>query len=265
MKTRVYSILAVACAIMASIVCISAGKKPVTLFMVGDSTMADKEELEASPERGWGQLFPTYLTDDIIVQNHARNGRSTKSFMEEGRWAEVLERAQRNDIVIIQFGHNDAKQEDPKRYANINDYEQNLMTMIEQAKKKHLKVILCTPVSRRSYKEGHYYDTHGAYPEAARRVAKRMNVPLLDLHATSTDWVQRMGDDDSKTFFMNVAPGECTKYPEGKADNTHLREAGALEIGRQAAEMIVNQKIKFLAKYINQNGQVRYTTPCNLK
>ena len=142
MKTHLYSILAIACVIMASIVCISAGKKPVTLFMVGDSTMADKEELEASPERGWGQLFPTYLTGDIVVQNHARNGRSTKSFMAEGRWAEVLERAQRNDIVIIQFGHNDAKQEDSKRYANINDYEQNLMTMIEQAKKKHLKVIL---------------------------------------------------------------------------------------------------------------------------
>ena len=265
MKTRFYSILAVACAVMACIACISAGKKPVTLFMVGDSTMADKEDMEASPERGWGQLFPTYLKGDIVVQNHARNGRSTKSFMAEGRWAEVLNRAQRNDIVIIQFGHNDAKQEDPKRYANIEDYENNLMTMIEQAKKKHLKVILCTSVSRRSFKEGQYYDTHGAYPEAARRVARRMNVPLLDLHASSSEWVKRMGDEDSKAFFMNVVPGECTKYPEGKEDNTHLREAGALEIGRQAAEMIVNQKIKFLAKYIDQGGKIRYTTPCGVK
>ena len=86
MKAHFYAILAIACIVMARIVCISAGRKPVTLFMVGDSTMADKEELDASPERGWGQLFPTYLTGNIVVQNHARNGRSTKSFIDQGRW-----------------------------------------------------------------------------------------------------------------------------------------------------------------------------------
>lgn len=265
MKNTVLSLLTIIIVMALGIVCSAASKKPVTLFMVGDSTMADKEELDASPERGWGQLFPTYLQGNIVVQNHARNGRSTKSFLAEGRWAEVMKRAQRNDIVLIQFGHNDTKQDDPNRYASIEDYEKNLMTMIEQAQKKHLKVILCTPIARRYFKDGVFHPRHGGYPEAARRVAKRMNVPLLDLEASSNEWVKSMGDDMSKQYFMNVAPGECTKFPDGKTDNTHLREAGALAIGRQAAEMIVNQKIKFLSKYIRMDGPTVYTTPCGVK
>lgn len=147
-----------------AIVCAAAGKKPVTLFMVGDSTMADKEELDASPERGWGQLFPTYLQGNIVIQNHARNGRSTKSFMAQGRWAEVMNRIHRGDIVIIQFGHNDAKQSDPERYASIADYENNLIRMISEAQEKKAHVILCTPISRRYFKDGVFYPRLEAIP-----------------------------------------------------------------------------------------------------
>ena len=264
MKKVFYTLLSALSLVLAGIVCTAAGKKPVTLFMVGDSTMADKEELDASPERGWGQLFPTYLQGNIVVQNHARNGRSTKSFLAEGRWDEVMKRAHRNDIVIIQFGHNDAKKEDPKRYASIEDYEENLMEMIGQAQKKGMKVVLCTPIARRYFKDGVFYPRHGGYPEAARRVAKRMNVPLLDLEATSNEWVKTMGEDMSRQYYMNVAPGECTKYPQGKEDNTHLKEAGALAIGQQAAEQILEQKIKFLSKYIRTDGPVVYSTPCGV-
>lgn len=249
-----------------AIVCAAAGKKPVTLFMVGDSTMADKEELDASPERGWGQLFPTYLQGNIVIQNHARNGRSTKSFMAQGRWAEVMNRIHRGDIVIIQFGHNDAKQSDPERYASIADYENNLIRMISEAQDKKAHVILCTPISRRYFKDGVFYPRHGGYPDAARRVAKRMNVPLLDLEQSTAAWLTSLGDDASKQYFMNVAAGECTKYPEGKIDNTHLREAGALEVGRQAAEQIQSLNLKWLSKYITLDNAStpKYTTPCGV-
>lgn len=120
----------------------AAGKRQKTLFMVGDSTMADKTELDISPERGWGQLFPTYLTSDIRVENHAMNGRSTKSFVDEGRWDSVLVRMHKGDILIMQFGHNDAKVSDPVRYASVEDYEKNLVRMTRQAQAKDRKSVV---------------------------------------------------------------------------------------------------------------------------
>lgn len=230
---------------------VSAGKKPVTLFMVGDSTMADKTELDASPERGWGQLFPSYVTGNLIIENHAKNGRSTKSFQDEGRWDLVVKRIKRGDIVLIQFGHNDTKQTDPKRYTTIEVYEDNLMKMVKDAQKKGAKVVLATPISRRYFKEGVFYPRHGGYPEAMRRVAKRMNVPCLDLEATTAEWLRGLGDEESKPYFMNVAAGECTKFPEGKVDNTHLRENGALIVGRMAVEQIQALNVKCLKPFVH--------------
>lgn len=262
MKRTIFSLSVLSVVLM---LCISAGTKPVTLFMVGDSTMADKEELDASPERGWGQLFPTYLTGNIVVQNHARNGRSTKSFIAQGRWEEVMNRAKKGDIVLIQFGHNDAKQSDPERYASISEYEENLIKMVTEAQKKKMHVILATPISRRYFKNGIFYPRHGGYPEAVRRVAKRMNVPLLDLEQSTAAWLADIGDEQSKQYFMNVAAGECTKFPDGKIDNTHLREAGALEVGRQAAEQLRALNLKWVSNYILQtSGNVVYTTPCGV-
>jgi lysophospholipase L1-like esterase len=262
---RKYFMIMLSCAML--FVLTGASKRPITLFMVGDSTMADKTELEASPERGWGQLFPSFLdTTKVCIQNHAKNGRSTRSFLAEGRWDEVKRRIRRGDVVIIQFGHNDTKQSDPRRYTSIEDYEANLMHMIGDAQQAKASVILCTPISRRYFKEGVFHPRHGAYPEAARRVAERMDVPLLDLEASTVEWLTKLGDEASKAFFMNVAPGECTKFPNGKTDDTHLRENGALTVGQMAAKMIVKQEIKPLCKYIRtEYTQPIYTTPCGIK
>ena len=265
MRKIVYVIMAIAAVTLMT----AASKKPVTLFMVGDSTMADKEELDASPERGWGQLFPSYLQGNIVLQNHARNGRSTKSFINQGRWDEVMRRAKKGDIVIIQFGHNDAKQSDSERYAPIEKYEENLLKMVGEAQKKKMHVILCTSICRRKFnKQGEFVENHhGGYPTAAKRVAERMNVPILDLEASTSEWLKGLGDEESKAYFMNVAAGECTKFPDGKVDNTHLRENGALVVGRMAAEMIINQNIKCLKPYINIPDPVVpvYSTPCGIK
>lgn len=247
-----------------ALVLTSARRRPITLFMVGDSTMADKTELDASPERGWGQLFPTFLTSDVRVENHAMNGRSTKSFVDEGRWKVVLDRIHRGDVVILEFGHNDAKIDDPSRYSSVDVYADNLVRMAEEAKKRGASVIIATPISRRYFKDGKFYRRHGGYPEAARRAAKEAGVPLLDLEESTAQWIMGLGDEASKAYYMNVAPGECTKFPEGKTDNTHLRENGALVVGRMAAEMIVNQKIKPLTKYIRieENPMPIYTVFC---
>lgn len=262
MRSNSYVFLALMA--LAMIVLTAAKNRPVTLFMCGDSTMADKTELEISPERGWGQLFPSFLTGNIVVENYAMNGRSTKSFIDEGRWAYVVGRIHRGDIVLIQFGHNDSKIEDPRRYASIDYYEQNLIKMAKEAQKKGAKVILATPISRRYWKDGKFYPRHGGYPEAVRRVAKYLEVPCLDMEKATAEWIQGLGDEDSKAYFMNVAAGECSKFPEGKTDNTHLRENGAMAVGGMAAQMIVAQKVKPLMKYIttDTNPSPVYTTFC---
>lgn len=262
---KVFSLFALCLMACASVLLTSANKKPRRLFMAGDSTMADKTELDISPERGWGQVFPSFLTEDIIVENHAMNGRSTKSFLAEHRWDSILARSHKSDIVIIQFGHNDQKTDDPVRYASIETYENNLILMTEQAKKKGLQVILCTPISRRAFNKhtGEFIHKHGGYPEAVRRVARRMEVPLLDLEAATAEWLTELGDEESKQYFMNVAPGECEKFPDGKTDNTHLRENGAMKVAAMAAKMIDEQKIKCLIKNIIPDAtEPKYTTFC---
>lgn len=252
-------------AALAMLLCVSCKKQQVTLFMVGDSTMADKTELEISPERGWGQLFPTYLTSDIRVENHAMNGRSTKSFVDEGRWDSVLVRMQKGDILIMQFGHNDAKVTDPSRYASVADYESNLVRMTREAQAKGVSVILCTPISRRHFSdEGEFQYKHGGYPSAAWRAARTAGVPLLDMEASTAEWLKQLGDEASQKYFMNVAPGECEKFPDGKIDNTHLKEQGALIVGDMAVKLLREQKVKCLTKYLREEPSAEpvYTTYC---
>ena len=243
----------------------------VTLFMVGDSTMADKTELDISPEVGWGQVFPTFLSDRITVRNHAMNGRSTKSFRAEGRWQAVLDSIRKGDIVIIQFGHNDQKITDSVRYASVDDYMRNLRLMTAEAQDKGAHVIIATPISRRHFDaNGELIPKHTAYPYAARMVANEMNVPLLDLEEATTEWLIRLGDEQSKQFFMNVPPGECIKFPDGKIDNTHLRENGALCVGQMAARLIAEKKMEPLCNYLRPDllnldaGQLKavYTVFC---
>lgn len=244
----------------------SSEKKPVTLFLVGDSTMADKTELEISPERGWGQLLPSYLLKDgsIIVENHAKNGRSTKSFIDQGRWNDVISKVSKGDIVVIEFGHNDEKKADSTRYTSIADYRTNLLMMVNDVKKKHATPILATPCCRRyfkgdgSFRSGH----HGGYPEAVRQVAKYADVALIDMEKMTEDWLAAAGKKDSKKYFMHVAAGEAPKFPRGKIDNTHFRESGALHVAQLFVQAVSNQQVKPLVDYLDLNStDIVYTTP----
>lgn len=254
-------------AVVVMALCFFAGtQRPVTLFLVGDSTMADKSELDISPERGWGQLFPTYLKTDgsILVRNHAKNGRSTKSFINEGRWEVVMSQIQKGDYVIIQFGHNDEKKNDSTRYTDLTQYRTNLLRMVNDVKSKHATPILATPCCRRYFKADGTFRSghHGGYPEAVRQVALYAGVNLIDAEKFTEEWLKNEGKDNSKKYFMHVAKGEAKKFPDGKKDNTHFREAGALKVGKMIAEDIVRQKIKGLSDYIDPNATTTiYTTP----
>lgn len=212
----------------------------LTVFMIGDSTMADKQLIPAQPERGWGQIFPIYLKDSVHVQNLAANGRSTKSFRDEGRWKPVMENLKPGDYVIIEFGHNDEKKDKPKVYADaFGAYKQNLERYVKETREKGGKPILATPLARRAFtNETVLVDTHGDYAVAARQVAAEQKVPLLDLEKRSSELLKQLGPEKSKKLFMWVEAGEFASIPKGREDNTHFNAYGASRVCDLAVEEI---------------------------
>jgi lysophospholipase L1-like esterase len=212
-------------------------KKEITVYLIGDSTVADKPYAKGNPEKGWGQVFPLYLQEGVRVENHAVNGRSTKSFRDEGRWDRVMKKLQKGDYVIIEFGHNDAKSEDPKRYAAPEtDYRQNLERYIAETKAKGAIPVLATPIVRRKFENGELVETHGQYPDVVRGVSAQQRVPLLDLHKRTKELVSRYGEERSKALFLHIDPSEYESLPEGKEDNTHLSAYGAFRVCDLVAE-----------------------------
>jgi len=210
------------------------------VYLIGDSTMADKPTPETNPERGWGQLLPRFFDEHVVVRNHAVNGRSTKSFIDEGRWTAVLSQLGPGDVVLIEFGHNDEKVEDTTRYAAARTtYRKNLERFVNEARAKQAIPVLFTPIVRRKFDaNGALQDTHGEYPAVVRQVAKELRVRLVDLLAMTDTLVRRAGPNDSKRLFVWVAPGESTLYPEGRQDDTHLSVSGATAVAKLAARAL---------------------------
>ena len=226
--------------LLPALVALAPAPSRTTVFMIGDSTMADRPTPEQNPYRGWGQLLPSFFDSTVTVRNFAVNGRSTKSFIDQGRWAAVLGQLQRGDYVIIQFGHNDEKKEDSARYTDpATSYRRNLERFVNEARAKGATPILCTSIVRRKFDaSGALVDTHGAYPEATREVARALDVPLVDLQRSTGELVSKAGPEGSKALFVWVAPGAWPMYPKGVQDDTHLSLAGATAVARLAARGI---------------------------
>lgn len=208
----------------------------LTLFLVGDSTMADQPK-EKYPEMGWGQALPEFLTDDIVVENHAKNGRSTKSFIDEGRWEAVMEKLQAGDFVVMGFGHNDQKDYDETRYAAPwGDYRANLEKMVDDVLARGARPILVTSIYRRAFADnGQPEATLGDYPEVTRAVASERRVPLVDLNVMTRQLLLDTGVEGSADIYMQIPAGEYANLPDGKDDNTHLQRRGA----HRVAELFV--------------------------
>ena len=227
--------------------------KQITIFMIGNSTMANKPYKDGNPEKGWGQIFPLYFNEGVRIENYAVNGRSTKSFIDEGRWENVLSKINSGDYVIIEFGHNDEKKEDPKRFADANTtYKLNLEKFVDETRQKNGIPILATPIVRRRFDEnGNFYDTHGDYPKVVREVASEKDVILFDLHNKSKELLIQYGEKNSKKLFLHIEPGEYPSLPEGLKDNTHFSPDGAFRICDLAAEE-VKLKVKNLAIFLKK-------------
>lgn len=231
--------------------------KPITLHLAGDSTMAQKL-IHRRPETGWGEALQQYFDlDRVRVENHARNGRSTRSFLAEGRWQALVDRLQEGDYVFIQFGHNDAAKNRPDRYAPPEEYRRNLVRFVEDVRAKKANPVLLTPVCRRQFDgAGRFVDTHGEYPDIVRAVAKELDVPLIDMHRKSAEVLQRFGPEASKRLFLQLARGEHPNYPDGVVDNTHFSPLGA-EIMAALAVQGIQELGLGLAEHLSEAARER--------
>jgi lysophospholipase L1-like esterase len=212
----------------------------IAVFLIGDSTMSDKPDPESNPERGWGQMLPHLFDDFIDVRNHACDGSSTKSFLDEGRWDCVLREMEPGDYVFIQFGHMDQKIADPSRFAAADGtYALNLRRFVTESRARRAFPVLFSSIVRRRFDPlGMLTDTHGDYPRAARAVATELEVPFVDLHELSRELVSQHGPEDSKRLFVWTRPGEFPMYPAGQQDDTHLSVVGATEVARLAVQAL---------------------------
>lgn len=202
-------------------------KKKITIWMCGDSTMSIKEK-KAYPETGWGMPFVYFWDSTVKIENLAKNGRSTKTFLSEKLWQKVADNASEGDYVFIQFGHNDEAKDKGERYATPDTFRMNLTKFIVEAKAKKAIPVLFTPVSRRRFDEaGTAIETHKEYSAYVKEVANKEKVLFIDLDTTSRELYQRFGKENSKLLFLQLKPGEHPNYPDGRVDNTHFTELGA--------------------------------------
>lgn len=220
----------------------------ITLHLIGDSTCAHKAE-NRRPETGWGEKFEQFFNKNIEVQNHAKNGRSTRTFIEEHRWDSVTTALKANDYVFIQFGHND-EVPSKKSYTTPENYKSNLKRFISETRAKDATPVLLTPVCRRRFDEdGNFFDTHGKYAAIVRQVAEETDVPFIDMHTISMAILVQYGKKESNNLFLHCAEGECPNYPEGIIDNTHFNDFGATVMAKALAKAISDADIP-LKKYI---------------
>lgn len=266
-------------------------KQKITIFMIGDSTMSNKSLAGGNPERGWGHVLPGFFSEDIIVDNHAQNGRSSKSFIDEGRWDKVLALIKKGDYVFIQFGHNDEKPKADRHTDPGTTFDANLRKFVNETREKGGIPVLFNSIVRRNFgvaddkavaqaiiqddirkginpdakrdasqtafseKGDKLIDTHGVYLDSPRNVAEELNVPFVDMNKLTHDLVEGMGPEESKKLFMWVPAGAVPAMPKGREDNTHLNVHGARVIAGLTVDAIANA-VPELAKYVRHYDYV---------
>ena len=239
-------------------------RKTVTVFMIGDSTMANKDTTGGKQERGWGMMLQQYFKSGVVVDNHAVNGRSSKSFIDEGRWDVVLSKMKPGDYVIIQFGHNDEKPAADRHTDPGTTFDANLRRFVLESRARGGIPILCNAVVRRNFyrqvdssvddeslrnttyedekvNSDTLIDTHGAYLLSPRNVARELDVPFIDANRVTHDLEQGMGIEGSRRLHVWFRPGEHPSVPKGRKDNTHYNVYGATVVAGLLAEEIAHQ------------------------
>ena len=195
------------------------------IFYIGDSTV-QLNKFDTYPQTGMAQVLELFLAPGIRVMPHGKNGRSTKSFLDEGLFVPVQEQLGEGDFLLIQFGHNDEKA-DPLRHTEpYGSYQENLRYFVASARKKGAHPVLVTPIARRLFDgAGNFLPgSHGAYPGAMRQLGREEHVPVADLTALTEHFLAELGDELSRPLYV---------WPK---DNTHLKYDGAVQMARFLAD-----------------------------
>ena len=214
-------------------------KGSITVYLAGDSTVSNYSS-KLAPRTGWGQVLPEMFDKEVVVSNQAKPGRSSKSFIDEGRLNTILGQIKEGDYLFIQFGHNDEKINNPTLYTKPSTtYKSYLKQYIDGARQKGAVPVLITPVERRRFSSGgKAAASHGAYPAAMMELAKQENVPVIDLTAKSKKLFQELGPRKTKDIFLWLNPGDSPNYPDGVKDGTHFQKNGARAIAKLVIEGI---------------------------
>ena len=208
----------------------------MTIFICGDSTAATYAP-EKGPITGWGQVLGEFIPGARIV-NKAMGGRSTKSFLADGRLSAIEADIQPGDLLLIQFTHNDTSDLVWRHTDPHTSFAANLELFVDTARIHGAIPVLMTPIPRRWFREGKLTNAHGEYPDAIRRAALKKGAILLDVLEESTRLIEEMGEEASYPMFMNVEPGLYPAYPDGSKDDTHTQRAGAEFFARITADML---------------------------
>lgn len=214
------------------------------VFIASDSTAQDYAA-QRYPQSGWGTMLRCAFDPSITVENRAIGGRSTRSFINEGRLDRIAADIRKGDTLLIQFGHNDASKDKPERYTPVEDYRTLLLRYIDVARKAGAQPVLLTPVTRRNFKDGAVVPSFPAYSAAAREVAKATHTPLIDLDTLSGSWVQAAGPEAAKRYFLHYPPGGpgLPAFPNGITDDTHFSEMGARGVANIVADALAKLRL----------------------
>lgn len=230
-----------------------------TIFLASDSTVTDQASGQF-PYTGWGQMLSLFLNDNITVANHARSGRSSKSFIHESRLNRIAKKLRKDDYLLIQFSHNDEK-DNAGGTEPFTTYQDYLKQYLDLARKTEAYPVLVAPMHRRLFdEEGNILNTHGDYIDAMQQLAQREKVPFIDLASLSKVYFEELGEERSKEVFLWAEPGQYENLPEGAEDNTHFSEQGAIEIAKLVAKGIHKAKIDPLRKYVVSSIEIASIT-----
>ncbi|WP_082678954.1 rhamnogalacturonan acetylesterase [Sphingobium cupriresistens] len=210
------------------------------LILAGDSTVADYPP-ERYPQVGWGMMLRCGIIPPLQILNFAKGGSSTRTFIGTGRWQHLLDKTRAKDVVLIQFGTNDASPQAHRHTDAGTSFRENLSRMVNDVRSKNATPVLLTPVARRSFdKSGVVRESFPEYSQAVRTVARQESATLIDLSAISLKWISSLGAKGSKPFYLYIPPGRISKFPNGRQDNTHFSEIG----GRRIAQFIAGELVR---------------------
>lgn len=223
----------------------------VTVFLCGNSTVVDQDN---EPWASWGQIIPQYFNDKVCIANYAESGESSNTFIAVGRLKKALTQMKKGDYIFMEFGHNDEKQRQPGHGAWYS-YMYSLKIYIDEARNRGAHPVIVTPTQRRNFgPDGKLIPTHGEYPAAARWIAKKENVPLIDLTEMTTRLFNAMGEEGTKHAFVHYPAGTYPGQTKAFADNTHFNPYGATEVAKCIVTGI-RSALPELGKYLKENDR----------